>query len=67
MTLQQHCELSAAVEQLRRLLMKSHVFCIGTKASKESRAVRSTLQAIDRLRIQLQHVEARDFPGYVPF
>ena len=64
MTLEQHLELGERVKEFRETLMQSHVLGIGTKSSRESRAVRRALKYIDLMKSDLDSVACRDFPGY---
>ncbi len=64
MTLEQHLELGERVKEFRETLMQSHVINIGTKSSRESRAVRRALKYIDLMKSDLDSVVCHDFPGY---
>ena len=56
LTLNQHLELGKSIKEFRDKLMQKHVLEIGTKDSKENKAVRKTLRQIDDLRSQLDFV-----------
>lgn len=64
MTLEQHLELGERVKEFREILMQNHVINIGTKSSRESRAVRRALKHLDLMKSDLDSVACRDFPGY---
>ena len=64
MTLEQHLELGERVKEFRETLMQNHVINIGSKSSRESRAVRRALKYIDLMKSDLDSVACRDFPGY---
>ena len=50
LTLEQHIELGERVKQFRETLMQPHVLCIGTKSSRENRAVLRMLLDLRRMR-----------------
>ena len=64
MTLEQHLELGERVKEFRETLMQNHVINIGTKSSRESRAVRRALKYIDLMKSDLDSVACRDFRDY---
>jgi hypothetical protein len=64
MTLEQHLELGERVKEFREILMQNHVINIGTKSSRESRAVRRALKYIDLMKSDLDGVACRDFRDY---
>ena len=61
MTLEQHRELGEQIRFFRNILMQKHVLCVGTKSSRESRAVANAIISIERMRNRLDNVVCRDF------
>ncbi len=64
MTLEQHLELGERIKEFRETLMQSHVINIGTKSSRECRAVRRMPKYLDLLKSDLDSVACRDFRDY---
>ena len=64
MTLEQHLELGERVKEFRETLMQNHVINIGTKSSRESRAVRRAIKYLDLMKSDLDSVACRDFRNY---
>ena len=64
MTLEQHLELGERAKEFRETLMQSHVIGIGTKSSRESRAVRRALKYLDLMKSELDRVACRDFRDF---
>lgn len=62
MTLEQHREFGQAVREFREQLLLPHIRCVGTKSSREYRAVAKALKAIDHLKHSLDSVVCNDFP-----
>ena len=64
MTLEQHLELGEQIKEFRETLMQYHVINIGTKSSRENRAVRKALKYVDLMKSDLDGVVCRDFRDY---
>ena len=64
MTLEQHLELGERVKEFRETLMQSHVIGIGSKSSRESRAVWRALKYIDLMKSELDRVACGDFRDF---
>ena len=62
MTLEQHRELGSKIKEFRDVLFQQHVMCVGTRASRESRAVENATKKLDAMKCALDSVVCRDFP-----
>jgi hypothetical protein len=64
MTIDQHIELGREIKNFRACILQSHVMRVGGKTSREYKAVRKALDAVDELRNQLDNVVCRDYMDF---